>query len=61
MFNNTVMDGERYKQCYVSKPTRATLLCSWEGHFTELSSAWRSGEAALITALSLIKTKKKAK
>ena len=30
-----------------SKPTRATLLCSWERHFTALSPAWWSWQAVL--------------
>ena len=30
-----------------SKPTRAILLCSWERHFTALSSAWWSWQAVL--------------
>ena len=31
-----------------SKPTRAILLCPWERHFTALSPAWWSWQAALI-------------
>ena len=30
-----------------SKPTHAILLCPWERHFTALSPAWWSWQAAL--------------
>ena len=30
-----------------AKPTRAILLCSWERHFTAISSTWWSWQAVL--------------
>ena len=35
-----------------SNLTRATLLFPWERHFTRLSSAWRSSQAATRQQLS---------
>ena len=39
MVKRAVIDGERNQQRHSLKPTRATLLCPWEKHFTALSPA----------------------
>ena len=42
-----------------SKPTRAILLCAWERHFTEISSAWWSWQTVLNFSHISIKPKNK--